>query len=102
MNEREKLGSTSVGNGIAIPHAKISGINKIYGFFFKLSNFVQFDNDVSKKVNLIFVIIAPLNYQSEHLVALSSISNFLKIQDNVKKLREEQDLEKIKLLFTKN
>ena len=84
LNEREKLGSTSVGNGIAIPHAKISGINKIYGFFFKLSNFV------------------PLNYQSEHLVALSSISNFLKIQDNVKKLREEQDLEKIKLLFTKN
>ena len=102
LNEREKLGATSVGNGIAIPHAKISGINKIYGFFFKLSNFVQFDNDVSKKVNLIFVIIAPLNYQSEHLVALSSISNFLKIQDNVKKLREEQDLEKIKLLFTKN
>ena len=33
LNEREKLGSTSVGNGIAIPHAKISGINKIYGFF---------------------------------------------------------------------
>ena len=59
LNEREKLGSTSVGNGIAIPHAKISGINKIYGFFFKLSNFVQFDNDVSKKVNLIFQIWLP-------------------------------------------
>ena len=71
-------------------------------FFFKLSNFVQFDNDVSKKVNLIFVIIAPANYQSEHLVALSSISNFLKIQDNVKRLREEKNLENIKLLFMKS
>lgn len=100
LNEREKLGSTSVGNGIAIPHAKIVGVNKIYGFFFKLIDSVEFDGDTSKKVDLIFVIIAPNDYQSEHLLALSNISKFLRIKENVDGLRRGDDIENIKVLFT--
>lgn len=100
LNEREKLGSTSVGNGIAIPHAKIVGVKKIYGFFFKLIDSVEFDGDTSKKVDLIFVIIAPNDYQSEHLLALSNISKFLRIKENVDRLRKGEDIEKIKVLFT--
>ena len=100
LNEREKLGSTSVGNGIAIPHAKIVGVEKIYGFFFKLIDSVEFDGNTSKKVDLIFVIIAPNDYQSEHLLALSNISKFLRIKENVDRLRKGWDIEKIKALFT--
>ena len=100
LNEREKLGSTSVGNGIAIPHAKIVGVEKIYGFFFKLIDSVEFDGNTSKKVDLIFVIIAPNDYQSEHLLALSNISKFLRIKENVDRLRKGGDIEKIKVLFT--
>lgn len=100
LNEREKLGSTSVGNGIAIPHAKIVGVEKIYGFFFKLIDSVEFDGNTSKKVDLIFVIIAPNDYQSEHLLALSNISKFLRIKENVDRLRKGEDIEKIKVLFT--
>ena len=97
LNEREKLGSTSVGSGIAIPHAKLIGIQKIYGFFFKLSNSVIFDNDNSIKVDLIFVLIVPNEFQSEHLLALSTISTFLKKKENIKKLRAENNVENLKL-----
>lgn len=99
LNEREKLGSTSVGNGIAIPHAKIVGVKKIYGFFFKLTDSVEFDGDTSKKVDLIFVIIAPDDYQSEHLLALSNISKFLRIKENVDGLRKGSDIDNIRVLF---
>ena len=62
INEREKLGSTAIGEGIAIPHAKIKGIKKTFCFLFKLHNSIPYDDNNSESVDLIFVIVAPLNF----------------------------------------
>ena len=87
LNERERLGSTGVGNGIAIPHSKVSLINKTKVLFLKLKSAVDFSAADKKHVDLVFVILAPQNCQSEHLLVLSSISSFVKNKDFVEKLR---------------
>lgn len=99
LNEREKLGSTFVGNGICIPHAKINGLKKIFSFFFRLKKSIIFTNTGTEKVDLIFVIIAPFESNSEHLMALSAISSFLKQIGNKELLRDTKEKKKIYGLF---
>lgn len=95
LNEREKLGSTAIGNGIAIPHTKINGLKKIFSLFIKLNKPIDFSANDSKRVDLVFVIIAPEDSTTDHLLALSEISKFLKITKNVEKLRKSKSIEKI-------
>tara|TARA_B100000029_G_C17550446_1_gene949914 strand:+ start:761 stop:1207 length:447 start_codon:yes stop_codon:yes gene_type:complete len=102
LNERERLGSTGVGNGIAIPHTKIPDLKKTQVIFLKLKNSVDFSASDKKNVDIVFSIIAPENSQSEHLLILSSISNFLKNKSYVKKLRELNESKKILSLFSKS
>ena len=83
LNERERLGSTSVGNGIAIPHTKVEGIEETQVIFLKLKNGVDFSASDGKKIDLIFSIIAPENSESDHLLILSSISNFIRKKEKV-------------------
>ena len=78
LNEREKLGTTSLGNGVAIPHTKIDGQEGVFALLLKLKRAIRFSNDDPKNVELVFVVIAPENEQTEHLLALSVISKFLK------------------------
>ena len=100
LNERERLGSTGVGNGVAIPHTKIIGLKKTQVIFVKLNNAVDFSSADKKKVDLIFSILAPENSQSEHLLILSSISNFLRNRIIIKELREAKNPEKILAIFS--
>tara|TARA_B100001027_G_C16113834_1_gene261705 strand:+ start:103 stop:558 length:456 start_codon:yes stop_codon:yes gene_type:complete len=100
INEREKLGSTAIGEGIAIPHAKIKGIKKTLCFLFKLDNSITYDDSESRKVDLIFVIIAPPEFQSEHLLALSTISSFIKKGENKSKLRKLKSADDVYKLMT--
>ena len=99
LNERERLGSTGVGNGIAIPHSKVSLINKTKVLFLKLKSAVDFSAPDKKHVDLVFVILAPKNCQSEHLIVLSSISSFVKNKDFVEKLRKLKDSKEIYKFF---
>ena len=101
LNERERLGSTGVGNGIAIPHTKIPDLRKTQVILLKLISAVDFSASDKKNVDIIFSIIAPENSQSEHLLILSSISNFLKNKTYVNKLRELDEPKKILALFSK-
>ena len=101
LNERERLGSTGVGDGIAIPHTKIPGLKKTKVDFLKLISAVDFSASDKKNVDIIFSIIAPENSQSEHLLILSSISNFLKNKNYVEKLRKLNEPQKILALFSK-
>lgn len=101
LNERERLGSTAVGEGIAIPHAKVKGINKTYCFLFKLNNSISYDDNDQKFVDIIFVIIAPLDFQSQHLLALSTISSFIKNGENKIILRKLKSVEDVYSLLTK-
>jgi len=101
LNERERLGSTSVGNGIAIPHTKIDGINETQVIFLKLKDGVDFSASDGKKIDLVFSIIAPENSESDHLLILSSISNFVRKKQNIDRLRGSTNMEEILFLFSK-
>ena len=76
--EREKLGSTGIGENVAIPHAKISEIDKIITVFARSQNGVEFESLDQKPVNFIFLVIAPENSTSQHLKALARISRLFK------------------------
>ena len=101
LNERERLGSTSVGNGIAIPHSKVDGIKETQVIFLKLKNGVDFSASDGKKIDLIFSIIAPENSESDHLLILSSISNFIRKKEKVDRLRSSASINEIQFLFSK-
>ncbi|MAY90674.1 MAG: transcriptional regulator [Rickettsiales bacterium] len=102
LNHREKLGSTNLGDGIAIPHAKINGITKIFSLFIRTENLIDFSSSDKKGVDLIFVIIAPEESKTEHLLALSTISKFLRVEKNITKLRKLKTSEAIFNLFLKS
>ena len=101
LNKRERLGSTGVGNGAAIPHAKINNLKKTEVFFYKLIKPIEFSSPDELPVDLIFVIVTPESSQSEHLLMLSSISSFLKNKKAVLSLRKEKNLGEILKVFSK-
>ncbi len=88
LNERERLGSTGIGNGVAIPHSKINSIEKTKVIFLKLKSAIDFSASDKIDVDLVFVILAPKNCQSEHLLVLSSISSFLRKKSTIQRLRD--------------
>jgi PTS system nitrogen regulatory IIA component len=76
--EREKLGSTGIGENVAIPHAKIREIDKIITVFARSQIGVEFESLDKKPVNFIYLILAPENSTGQHLKALARISRLLK------------------------
>ena len=99
LNERERLGTTAIGNGVAIPHTKIEGLKKTQVLFIKLKSKIDFSASDEKFVDIIFSIITPETSQSEHLLILSSISNFLKKKGCIDRLRKLNSAEDIYKLF---
>ncbi|MBN9066526.1 MAG: PTS IIA-like nitrogen regulatory protein PtsN [Rhizobiaceae bacterium] len=88
---REKLGSTGVGNGIAIPHGKIPGVRRITGVFARMEQPVDFDSLDDQPVDLIFLLLAPEGAGADHLKALSRIARVLRDTDTVAKIRGTSD-----------
>ena len=87
LTKREKLGSTAVGNGIAIPHANVANIDRPFVFVSTLINGLDFNSTDDLPVDIIFLLIAPNNKGSEHLQALALISRLLRNKDLTTKLR---------------
>ena len=85
--KREKLGSTAVGNGIAIPHANVTTIDRPFVFVSTLVNGLDFNSTDDLPVDIIFLLIAPDNKGSEHLQALALISRLLRNKELTTKLR---------------
>jgi PTS system nitrogen regulatory IIA component len=85
--QRERLGSTGVGQGIAIPHGKISGLDRIFGLFARLENPIDFEAVDAEPVDLVFLLLAPESAGADHLKALARISRFLRIPSAVENLR---------------
>ncbi len=93
LTKREKLGSTAVGNGIAIPHANVNDINKPHVFVATLANGLDFNSADDQLVDIIFLLIAPENSGSQHLQALALISRILRNKELTSKLRGCKDSE---------
>lgn len=89
--QRERLGSTGVGNGIAIPHGKLPGIAHITGVFARLETPVDFEALDDQPVDLVFLLLAPEGAGADHLKALSRIARVLRDPDTVAKLRGTRD-----------
>lgn len=89
--QREKLGSTGVGNGIAIPHGKLPGIQRISGVFARLETPVDFDSLDDLPVDLVFLLLAPEGAGADHLKALSRIARVLRDADTTTKIRGTRD-----------
>ena len=87
LTKREKLGSTAVGNGIAIPHANCPDIDKPKVFVALLSNSLDFNANDDQPVDIIFLLLAPDNSRSEHLQALALVSRLLRNKELTTKLR---------------
>ncbi|GGE21660.1 PTS IIA-like nitrogen-regulatory protein PtsN [Aureimonas endophytica] len=98
--QREKLGSTGVGNGIAIPHGKLPELPKLVGVFGRLNRPVDFDALDDQPVDLVFLLLAPGGSGAEHLKALSKIARLLRNATTVARLREARDADTIYALMT--
>jgi PTS system nitrogen regulatory IIA component len=95
LMQREKLGSTAVGNGIAIPHGKLAKIDRIFGAFARLERPIDFEALDGQPVDLIFVLLAPETAGADHLKALARIARMLRDNDLANKLRDARDSEAI-------
>lgn len=98
--ERENLGPTGVGHGVAIPHARISGINKVLGVFIRLETAVDFEAVDRKPVDLVFVLLAPNAAGAEHLKALARVSRTLRDEQLCAKLRSTEDVTALYAILT--
>ena len=85
--ERERLGTTGVGNGIAIPHGKLAGLKRLYGVFARLEKPVDFEAIDEQPVDLIFMLLAPEGAGADHLKALARVSRLLRDRRMCEKLR---------------
>ncbi|HEY0568290.1 MAG TPA: PTS IIA-like nitrogen regulatory protein PtsN [Xanthobacteraceae bacterium] len=89
--QREKLGSTGVGNGVAIPHGKLPALSKLFGLFARLERPIEFDALDGRAVDLLFLLLAPEGAGADHLKALARVARLLRDPDVAHKLRESRD-----------
>lgn len=86
--ERERLGSTGVGNGVAIPHGKLADLDEIVGVFFRLRSAITFNSLDDQPVDLIFALLAPEDAGADHLKALAKIARVLRSPGLADELRD--------------
>ena len=98
--ERERLGTTGVGRGIAIPHGKLRELDRLYGLFLRLDEPVDFDAIDDQPVDLIFLLLAPETAGADHLKALARISRLLRDASVCTKLRTASDGDSLFRLLT--
>ena len=98
--ERERLGSTGMGQGIAIPHGRLSGLSSIVGLFARLETPVAYEAVDEQPVDLVFLLLAPESAGADHLKALARVSRLLRNQGTCEKLRAASRAEVLYALLT--
>jgi len=98
--EREKLGTTGVGSGIAIPHGKMAGLGDVQGFFARLAQPIAFESIDDKPVDLVFLLLAPADAGADHLHALATVSRLLRDPRLCEAIRRAKDESAIYRLLT--
>jgi nitrogen PTS system EIIA component len=93
--ERERLGSTGLGHGIALPHARVTGIDEAYGAFIQLETSVDFDSIDNQPVDLIFGLLVPESATKEHLQLLAHLASMFSDAGFCEKLRQASTPEQV-------
>jgi PTS system nitrogen regulatory IIA component len=91
VNDREQLGSTGLGNGIAIPHGKFPGLGAVTAVFAKLEQPVEFESVDDQPVDLVMLLLAPMGAGADHLKALARVARILRTDAVVARLRRSED-----------
>lgn len=102
LMERERLGTTGVGNGIAIPHGKLASLDRLYGLFARLETPVDFQSIDEQPVDLVFLLLAPETAGADHLKALARVSRLLRDASVCEKLRGSDNNEALYALLTES
>lgn len=100
--ERESLGPTGVGHGVALPHARLSGVDSVVGAFLLLEKPVDFDSVDRQPVDIVFALFAPEDAGVEHLKALALVSRTLREPALCSKLRANADAATLYTILTEN
>lgn len=87
LSEREQLGSTGFGQGVAIPHGKIEGVGRIYGLFARIAEPVDYKSIDGRPVDLVFLLLSPPDAGAEHLKALAAVSRVTRNIATLEKMR---------------
>ncbi len=95
LTEREKLGSTSMGHGVALPHTRTSLTEKAIGAFLKLDKGIDFDSPDQQPTDLIFALMVPEHYTDEHLKILAHLASLFSDESFCKTLRENNNNQEI-------
>src|SRR6187397_2411620 len=93
--QREKLGSTGVGSGVAIPHGKLPKLGRLFGLFARLEKPIDFEALDGHPVDLIFLLLAPEGAGADHLKALAKVARLLRDPQIAKKLRDSRDADAV-------
>ena len=102
LMQREKLGSTAIGNGIATPHGKMANLSRLFGLFARLDRPIDFEALDGQPVDLIFLLLAPEGAGADHLKALARVARLMRTPDTAKLLRESRDAEAIYAVLTRS
>jgi PTS system nitrogen regulatory IIA component len=100
LMERERLGTTGVGQGIAIPHGRLADLKEIVGVFARLDSPLDYDAVDNQPVDLVFMLLAPEGAGADHLKALARVSRLLRNQQITEKLRAAKSGEAIYAILT--
>ncbi len=100
LHERERLGSTAIGGGVAIPHGKLPGLQSLVGYAVKLETPVDFDAFDEQPVDLVVVLLAPDSGSAEHLRILARLSRMLRDPHQCALLRNSQNNESLRQMLT--
>jgi PTS system nitrogen regulatory IIA component len=95
LTEREKLGSTSMGHGVALPHTRTSLAQHAIGAFLKLENGIDFDSPDEQKTDLIFALMVPEHYTDEHLKILAYLATLFNNENFCEAIRSSSDTQEI-------
>jgi PTS system nitrogen regulatory IIA component len=98
--QRERLGSTGLGHGVAIPHGKLQGLKRIAGVFARLAEPIDFEAIDGQKVDIVVLLLAPEGAGADHLKALARISRLLRDGAAVEKLRAAKDASALYAVLT--
>ena len=100
VQQREKLGSTGIGNGIAIPHGKLAKLQRLFGLFTRLDRPIDFESLDGQPVDLVFLLLAPEAAGADHLKALARVSRLLRNAATCEKLRAAASAEALYSILT--
>jgi PTS system nitrogen regulatory IIA component len=100
LMQRERLGSTGIGSGIAIPHGKLPRLERLFGVFARLERPIDFEALDGQPVDLVFLLLAPEAAGADHLRALARVARLLRDTQVAHKLRESRDAEALYAVLT--